>query len=291
MEKYSLEKERVVILGTKGGPSLRNANRMPTSSLIEIGGKICVVDCGLGVTRSLAIAGVELTKIDFVFLTHLHSDHILELGPLLYTAWASGMSQPVWLCGPSGTREYWDGFIQSMRFDIELRIGDEGRQDLRKLVNLVEYAEGEIPVNGLDVVALRVPHPPVRECYALRFDREGWRVTFGADTAYFPPLAEFAANSDILIHEAMLEKGVDKLVKRSRHASRLREHLIASHTEAKDVARIAKASASRHLVLNHLVPVDDPEIGESDWIDSISAIWDGRVTLGYDGLEIEREDK
>ena len=280
--------DRVVILGTKGGPSLRNAERMPTSSLIEFGGTRIVVDCGLGVTRNLVNAGVDLAKIDFVFLTHLHSDHVLELGPLLYTAWVSGMSRGLGLYGPSGIREYWDGFIQSMRFDIEHRIGDEGRQDLRELVNLVEYTEGEVPVPDLDVAALRVPHPPVRECYALRFDAEGWRVTFGSDTAYFPPLAEFAKGSDILIHEAMLEKGLDKLVKRSRHASRLREHLVASHTEARDVARIATASAPRHLVINHLVPVDDPEISEKDWIDSIASIWDGKVTLGYDGLQIER---
>ena len=143
---------------------------MPTSSLIEIAGKTGVVDCGLGVTRSLMSAGVDLAKIDLVFLTHLHSDHVLELGPLIHTAWVSGLSRPVSLFGPSGTREYWEGFAQSMKFDIELRISDEGRKDLRKLVNLVEYAEGDVPAEGLGVAALRVPHPPVRECYALRFD-------------------------------------------------------------------------------------------------------------------------
>lgn len=280
-----------MILGTKGGPSLRSADRMPTSSLIEIGGKKVVVDCGLGVTRNLVNAGVDLAGIDFVFLTHLHSDHVLELGPMLYTAWVSGLSKEVGLYGPFGIREYWDGFIQSMVYDIELRIGDEGRQDLRNLVRLAEYGEGDVSVPGLKVAALRVPHPPVQECYALRFDAEGWRVTFGADTTYFPPLAEFATGSDILVHEAMLEKGVEKLVNRSRHAVRLREHIVASHTEARDVARIAKASGSRHLVVNHLVPVDDPDISESDWIDSISAVWDGKITLGYDGLEIERSNK
>ncbi|MCY4461522.1 MAG: MBL fold metallo-hydrolase [Albidovulum sp.] len=282
--------ERVVLLGTKGGPSLRSTKRMPTSSLIEIGGKTIVVDAGLGVSRSLVGAGVDLAEIDAVFLTHLHSDHLLELGPLIYTAWASGLSRPIGLFGPSGTEEHWRAFAKSMDFDIELRIVDEGRQDLRELVRIVEFAEGDVSVEGLQVAALRVPHPPVRETYALRFDCEGWRVTFGADTAYFPPLAEFAFKSDILIHEAMVEKGVEKLVARSRHASRLKEHLFASHTDARDVARIAKSSESRHLVLNHLVPADDSEIKESDWLDSVRAVWDGRVTLGYDGLEIERAE-
>ena len=86
----------------------------------------------------------------------------------------------------------------------------------------------------------------------------------------------------------MLEKGVEGLIRRSRHASRLREHLVASHTATQDVARIARDSGCSHLVLNHLVPVDDPDINDSDWIESMSGIWDGKVTLGYDGLEIER---
>ena len=80
--------------------------------------------------------------------------------------------------------------------------------------------------------ALRVDHPPVTECYALRFEHDGRSIVFSADTAYFPPLAGFARGADILVHEAMLEEGIDRLVARTGNGARLKEHLLASHTLA-----------------------------------------------------------
>ena len=82
----------------------------------------------------------------------------------------------------------------------------------------------------MSVTALRVDHPPVTECYALRFEHGGRSVVFSADTAYFPPLAGFAEGADILVHEAMLEEGVDRLVARTGNGARLKQHLLASHT-------------------------------------------------------------
>src|SRR5690606_12256589 len=92
---------------------------------------------------------------------------------------------------------------------------------------------------GLRVTALRVDHPPVTDCFALRFEGNGRSVVFSADTAYFPPLADFAMGADVLVHEAMLEEGVDRLVARTGNGARLREHLLASHTFAADAGRIA----------------------------------------------------
>ena len=53
---------------------------------------------------------------------------------------------------------------------------------------------------------MRVDHPPVTDCFALRFEHDGRSVVFSADTAFFPPLADFARGADILVHEAMLEE-------------------------------------------------------------------------------------
>ena len=71
----------VTLLGTKGGPAVYPGSPMPTSSLVTLGGERIVVDCGLGVTRALAGQGVRLPEIRTIVITHLHSDHYLELGP------------------------------------------------------------------------------------------------------------------------------------------------------------------------------------------------------------------
>jgi len=277
--------DRLVLLGTKGGPALRPGGPWPTSSLLEIGGRVAVVDCGLGVTRALTDAGLSLKALDLIFITHLHSDHVLELGPLLHTAWTAGLATPVKVFGPAGTGHYWQKFLQSMEFDVEIRIGDEGRPDLRGLVTVDEFSDGVVlEEGGLTVATLRVDHPPVTECFALRFESGGRSIVFSADTAYFPPLAGFAMGADILVHEAMLEQGVDRLVARTGNGTRLKEHLLASHTLAADAGRIAGEAGVGHLVLHHLIPADDPGIGDVQWIDAARENWKGSLTIGRDGL-------
>ncbi|MER8434475.1 MBL fold metallo-hydrolase [Mesorhizobium caraganae] len=279
--------DRLVLLGSKGGPALRPGGPWPSSSLLELGGRTIVVDCGLGVTRGLVDAGIGLKALELIFVTHLHSDHVLELGPLLHTAWTAGLASPVTLFGPPGTGHYWRRFCQAMEFDIEIRIVDEGRPDIRELVSIVEFGEGEIfEQRGLKVSALRVNHPPVTDCFALRFDHDGKSVVFSADTAFFPPLAGFAKNADILIHEAMLEEGIERLVARTGNGVRLREHLLASHSFAEEAGRIATEAAVKRLVLNHLIPADDPAIVEIDWEAAVRKSWAGDLTIARDGLVV-----
>lgn len=246
-----------------------------------------MIDCGLGVTRGLVNANLSLKELDLILITHLHSDHVLELGPLLHTAWTSGLNHAVTVYGPTGIEEYWDGFLQSMRYDIDLRIDDEGRPDLRQLVQLKTYADGVVHRDqDMAISALRVDHPPVIDCFALKIETGNRTIVFSADTAYFPPLAQFAAGADILVHEAMLPEGVDRLVARTGNGARLKEHLLASHTVVEDAARIARDAGVEHLILHHLIPADDPQFGEADWKKALKDKWDGPLTIGRDGLVI-----
>lgn len=238
-------------------------------------------------TRGLADAGTSLKMLDLIFITHLHSDHLLELGPLIHTAWTAGLATPVTVFGPPGTGHYWQRFCQAMEFDIEIRITDEGRPDIREMVAIVEFGQGlVVEQRGLKVSALRVDHPPVTDCFALRFEHGAKSVVFSADTAYFPPLADFAKGADILVHEAMLEEGIDRLVARTGNGARLREHLLASHSLAGEAGRIATEAGVGRLVLNHLIPADDPEIGEADWIAAVRKTWAGDLTIARDGLVV-----
>ncbi|MER8638646.1 MBL fold metallo-hydrolase [Mesorhizobium sp. M1365] len=282
--------DRLVLLGSKGGPALRPGGPWPSSSLLEIGGRTIVVDCGLGVTRGLTDAGISLKALDLIFITHLHSDHVLELGPLIHTAWTAGLAAPVTLFGPPGIGHYWQRFCQAMEFDIEIRIADEGRPDLRDLVSIVEFGEGQVAEErGLKISALRVDHPPVTDCFALRFDHAGQGIVFSSDTAFFPPLADFAEGADILVHEAMLEVGIERLVAKTGNGARLREHLLASHSFAEEAGRIASDAGVKRLVVNHLIPADDPEIGEADWIAAVRKTWAGDLTIARDGLVVRLE--
>ena len=125
---------RVILLGTKGGPRVGESGRSNPSTLLFIGGMPYVVDCGYGTSRQLISAGVALTKLRYVFITHLHGDHALELGPLVYNGWAAGLGTPVDVYGPPGTSRMARDFLHYVKYDVDIRIADEGRPDLRKLL-------------------------------------------------------------------------------------------------------------------------------------------------------------
>jgi ribonuclease BN (tRNA processing enzyme) len=81
---------RLILLGTGGGPRPRRASSA-SAQVIVCGGAACVVDCGDGVARQLAMAGVPLGTLRHVFLTHQHSDHNADYGNLIWLAWTAGL--------------------------------------------------------------------------------------------------------------------------------------------------------------------------------------------------------
>lgn len=278
----------VALLGTKGGPAIRKGSPMPTSSVLSLGGQMVVVDCGLGVTRGLVDQGIALKDLGLIFITHLHSDHYLELGPMLHTAWTAGLKTKVRVFGPSGLTRYWQGFVASMVEDIDTRIEDEGRPDLRTLVEFVVLQAGEaVQAGGLTVKAMQSIHPPLVESLSLSFAANGRRVVFSGDTAQNPALVEFARGADLLVHEAMLAEGLEALMARIGNGDdRLMQHWLRSHTLAADAAQSATDAGVKALALHHLIPSDDPAFGPDDWHRAVAAHWAGKLHVGQDGLRI-----
>ena len=278
----------VALLGTKGGPAIRTGSPMPTASLLSLGGTWALIDCGLGVTRGLVDQGMALKDLSRIFITHLHSDHYLELGPLIHTAWTAGLKDRVTVWGPSGLRGYWEGFLASMQADIDLRIEDEGRPDLRQLVSFHTIGPATpITTGALTVTALPAIHPPIAESWSLSFRTAKQHIVFSGDTARNPALVEFARDADLLIHEAMLAEGLKALTARVGNSDdRLMRHLRRSHTLAADAAQLARAADVRALALHHLIPSDDPAFGPADWQRAVAPHWSGPFYLGSDGLRI-----
>lgn len=281
----------VALLGVKGGPAIYPGGSMPTSSLLRLDGRTIVVDCGAGVAAGIAKQGVSLNAIDMVFVTHLHSDHYLDFGPLLHTAWTAGLDHVVRAFGPAGLRDCWRHFLLSMRYDIETRMADEGRTDLSALVEFHDLQDGPVvDEDGLAVSAMRNIHPPVEDSFALRFSRGAGSVVFSGDTAFCPELANFARGANLLVHEALFAEGVERLVSRIGNAGdALRRHLFASHTKAEDVGRIAAMAGVNALAINHMVPIDDPLIAAEDWERAVRRHWQGPLRVGHDGMRIPLE--
>ncbi len=278
---------KVTLLGTKGGPAIRPGTRMPTSILVQMDGQTILLDAGLGVSRGLCDAGVALTDLDAILITHLHSDHYLELGPLLHTAWTAGLNKPIPIYGPEGLDHYWAGFLNAMSFDVELRLRDEGRPALEPLAQVRTLEPGQMDLGPLKVTTIRNAHPPITDSYALRFDGAHHSVVLSGDTAPIAEMVELARGADLLVHEAMLSAGIDALCARVGNGDdRLRIHLERSHTPAAEAGRIATEAGVKQLALNHLVPCDDPNFTETHWQEETSRTWSGPLFIGTDGMSL-----
>jgi ribonuclease BN (tRNA processing enzyme) len=279
--------DRLVLLGVRGGPLVTGPAPTPSASLIVFGGVPYVIDTGYGVTLKLLAAGVPLNQLRYVFITHHHSDHNLELGPLLYNAWVSGLGKPIDVYGPTGLRDLLADYWRSNRIDVEARIGDEGRPNPRALTLGHDYAEGLVLSAGeVRVSALRNRHAPMRDSYALKFQLEAKTVVFSGDTAYLPALAEFARGADYLVHEALYPPAVDALVARRPNAARLKASILSHHTAVEDAGRIAAAAGVRTLVLNHFVPGDDQALTPDVWTRAARTTFAGDVVVGRDLLSL-----
>jgi len=279
----------VALMGVKGGPAIRPGSNMPTSILVRAAGMTILVDAGLGVARGLCDQGVALTDIDLIAITHLHSDHYLELGPLLHTAWVAGLNRSIPIIGPARLSHYWHHFCRAMDDDITLRMMDEGRCDFEDLADLKTIFSGEI-VNTrvLRIAAMKNRHPPLEESYALKIEAERKTIVLSGDTAPVNEMIDFARNADLLVHECMLPEGIDALCAAMTNGDdRLRTHILRSHTSAQDAGRIARDAGVGQLALNHFVPDGDPNFPPSAYEAAARTHWSGPLHVGTDGMVIE----
>jgi ribonuclease BN (tRNA processing enzyme) len=263
-------------------------DRNNPSTLLLINGTPYLVDCGYGTSRQLLKAGVPINKLRYIFITHHHSDHNLEYGVLLNNAWATGSPMRVDAYGPPGLEKMTKNFFEYLRFDIETRILDEGRPDLRKLVVAHDFDSPGVVLQNEDVKvsACLVRHPPITQAYAYRFDAKDRSVVISGDTAYSLELAAFAKGADVFVHEVMYLPGIEALLKRVPTASRLRAHLLAAHTVPEDVGKVAAQAGVKTLVLSHFVPGDDPSITDDQWAEGVRKFFKGQIIVGKDLMEI-----
>jgi ribonuclease Z len=242
----------LTLLGT-GCPQC-DPDRLGPSSLVRHGGRAILVDCGSGVTQRLVAAGSSGRTLDAVLLTHLHSDHIVDLYQLIVSSWHQGRDRPQRVYGPPGTRRFVDGTMALWRSELEQRIAHEMRLSTAALeVEVTEIGEGEVlRLDDLAITAVAVDHAPVRHAFGFVFAAGGKRLAFSGDTAACPALIAAARGADVLVHECFIH-GIMTPAPGLRTAEGLR-NVARYHTASSEVGKIAAAAEVGCLVLNHFVP-------------------------------------
>ncbi|HBL27991.1 MAG TPA: MBL fold metallo-hydrolase [Acidobacteria bacterium] len=274
---------QVTLLGT-GNPR-PSLERFGPSILVEAGARRVLIDAGRGATQRLfEIAGRDaLVGLDAVFLTHLHSDHVVGLPDLWLTSWVFGRARALELIGPPGTADMASHLEQAYQWDITARSKDEGfplegvRLAARDVQPGVVYER-----DGMKVTAFAVDHGGVLvPAYGFRVDFQGRSVAFSGDTRFFEPLVEHARGVDVLVHEVISPEV--ELRRTQVQGARAIDAIIAHHATPEQAGTIFSKVKPRLAVYSHIVP--SPTTAE-DLIGPTRRTWTGPLAVGYDLMTI-----
>ena len=193
---------RVTLLGT--GTPFPNAERFGSAILVEVAGKRFLFDCGRGVVIRLTQVGVSPKEIDGLFLTHLHSDHVVGIPDLWLSGWFLGRTKPLPIWGPPGSRSMVDHLAQAFGFDIRIRQAPPDPLPVKGVeIDAKEIEQGEIYNDGSTrVSAFLVDHGTVKPAFGYRIDSAGHSLVISGDTKFCQTLVDFARGSDCLLHAA-----------------------------------------------------------------------------------------
>jgi ribonuclease Z len=282
---------KVVLLGTRSGPAV-DAQRLGISTLVLAGPEKLLFDCGRAMTTGMARLAINPADVTKVFLTHLHSDHIVSLPELVLFPWASqGRAAPVQVWGPDGTRSMVKHLLEAFSFDIHIRRDVDEKfspEGIKVIAN--DIREGVVhEANGVKVTAFSVDHGPVKPAFGYRIDYQGHSVVISGDTKPSDSLVKFSQHVDVLIHELGQSKQdprltgpPDELIPNLRITRRQARTIVDHHTDAAEAGQVFERVQPKLAVFSHF-----QSIVPADALRLVRQSYAGRVEFGEDLMTID----
>ncbi|MCV7380596.1 ribonuclease Z [Mycobacterium alsense] len=272
----------ITLLGT--GSPIPDPNRAGPATLVRAGGQAFLVDCGRGVLQRAAAVGVGAAGLSALLLTHLHSDHIGDLGDLLITRWITTFAPepaPLPIIGPPGTAEAVEATLNAFRHDIGYRIAHHADLNAPPAVEVQEYTDGPVwDRDGVSIRAAPTDHRPVTPTIGFRIESENTSVVLAGDTVPCAGLDELASGADALVHTVIRKDIVINIPQQ-----RLRD-ICDYHSSVEQAAATAARAGVGTLVMTHYVPALVPG-QEEQWRALAASEFGGRVELGDDLHRVE----
>lgn len=207
-EKLGQDEMRITALGT--GMPIQSPSNRSSSYMVELGnGDSFLFDLGTGSTDRLSGLEVDYAKLDKIFVSHLHSDHISDLAALWISGWLSGRYTPIHVYGPSGSEpKFGTAHLvkhteQTWTWDITTRSGTLPDAGGKLIAHEFDYSKTHVVYdkNGVQITAFPAVHimnGPV----SYRLTWKGLSFVYAGDSTPNKWFIEQAMNSDVVVHEA-----------------------------------------------------------------------------------------
>ena len=273
---------RVTLLGTGSpAPVMR---RFGPGVLVQAGGKTLLIDCGRGTTQRLMQSGLRLGQVDALFLTHLHSDHIVGIPDLWLTGWLetnyAQRKGPFVVYGPVGTQGMMDGLVKAYDWDIQARIADQDLKPANIRAVVSEFKPGVIyEQGGVKVTAIEVDHGELlKPAFGFRVDYDGRSVTISGDTRFSENLIDKGMGTDLLIHQVAA-------VQEALLASPVFKVILSHHTRPEEAGTVFNRVKPKLAVYYHFVLLGTPAIPavtEKQVLEMTRKTYSGPLLIGED---------
>ncbi len=266
----------VVMLGT--GTPRPTPEAMGPATAIVVGPRVFLVDAGDGVERRLAAARLPVTGVTALFITHLHSDHVLGLADLIFTSWVVGRTRPFPAYGPAGLQRMTEHLYAAFEEDIRVRTEGLERESADGYrITVHETGPGVVyDSGGVKVTAFLVEHGQWPQAFGYRFDTPDRSIVLSGDTRPSEALVRMASGVDVLIHEVQPSDSSSPPGRRT--AAEWAAYVRAYHTTAVQLGELAARARPGLLIVSH----DGRRVPREQILADIRRAYTGPVVLAED---------
>jgi ribonuclease Z len=306
---YKIKHSRLILedglhaLLTGTGAPIADIKRAGPSVAVQAGNKLFIVDAGDGSARNLQGAGFNVGKVEAVFITHFHSDHIGGLGETMLQRWAAGgHSDQLPIYGPVGISTIVEGFKIAYAQDKGYRIAHHGEKTVPPSGAggiAIEFDMGRDPMaskiiyerEGVKITAFNVNHAPVYPTVGYKFEYKGRSLVISGDTVYTENLVEQSRGVDLLICEALNPELV-KIINQNASLTgsstvvKITEDIPQYHITPEQAAKVAAKANVSYLTLTHIVPPLPSTLLHNVFLGDAKKIYKGKIDIGRDGMLI-----
>jgi ribonuclease Z len=275
----------VIITGT-GVPHPR-PGRAGAGVLVRHGDIALQFDAGRSTVMRLMEAGVPPHALTAVFLTHVHSDHVVGLPDVAMTRWIQQQlapSGPLVVIAPEGlAARFVRRMLEPYDDDLALRSEHVGAPPIE--VVLETFAVPSSPqvvwtseTGTVRVLAVAVHHEPVPEAVAYRIETPDGIIVVSGDTRVCAEVEQLTIGADLLVHEACRRAAMAPLI-----AGTVFETIFSYHADTVELGAMAARTRVPHVVLTHLIPPPDAPADVEHFADDLrEGGYDGTVTVAED---------
>lgn len=255
---------RVVVCGS-ASPLGNDPDRAQACIAVVTPDHFFLFDVGARSPLRIGQARLPMARLDGVFITHFHSDHIAAIPSVNLTSWVQGRAGPLKVFGPEGVQTVVDGFNLAYQLDRGYRTAHHGSELLPPERGHLEAHTN--PTDGvvwqddeLTVTSFTVEHPPIVPAVGYRVDYRGRSVVISGDTNAADSLFAAAHDADILFHDALSRTLLDPMIESAREnrvpiLPTIMADVIDYHADSRTLPERAADSGIKQLVFYHMVPV------------------------------------